>query len=346
MGSALDIGHIILYNITKIRGDKLMARPLRIEYKGAFYHVTSRGNERKKIYYAESDYEKFISILKESQNKYGYLLHVYVLMDNHYHLLIETPQANLSKIMHYINGFYTGYINVKRKRSGHLFQGRYKSILIDKDNYLLELSRYIHLNPVRKKMVEKPEDYIYSSYTAYISQEQYEIVYQDLILGMISKEKKEAKRRYKDFVDKAIISESKNPLKNVYGGTILGDKKFVKESLSQLKDKDLQKKDISYRRVMQGVYEPGEIIDSVSKYFKIPQYEILGNKKREYRNIAIYLIKKYSALTNYQISQLFTDINYSTVAKAYQRFKKKVEEDQLLKKKVEEIIIEMSNVEG
>jgi len=195
-------------------------------------------------------------------------------------------------------------------------------------------------------MVEKPEDYIYSSYTAYISQEQYEIVYQDLILGMISKEKKEAKRRYKDFVDKAIISESKNPLKNVYGGTILGDKKFVKESLSQLKDKDLQKKDISYWRVIQGVYEPGEIIDSVSKYLKIPQYEILGNKKKEYRNIAIYLIKKYSALTNYQISQLFTDINYSTVAKAYQRFKKKVEEDQLLKKKVEEIIIEMSNVEG
>jgi len=323
-----------------------MARPLRIKYKGAFYHITSRGNERKKIYFSDLDYKKFKSILKEAQNKYGYVLHSYVLMDNHYHLLIETPQANLSKIMHYINSSYTSYINKKMKRSGHLFQGRYKSILIDKDNYLLELSRYIHLNPVRKKMVERPEDYIYSSYAAYISPDQYDIVYQDLILGMISKEKKEVKRRYKDFVGKAIVSESKNPLKNAYGGTILGDIKFVKESLSRLKSKDLQKKDISYRRVMQGVCEPGEIIDSVSRYFKISQYELLGNKKKEYRNIVIYLIKKYSALTNYQLSQLFTNISYTTVAKAYQRFSKKVEEDELLKKKVEEIIIEMSNVKG
>jgi len=296
--------------------------------------------------FAIYNYKKFKSLLKEAQNKYGYLLHAYVLMDNHYHLLIETPQANLSKIMHYINSSYTSYINIKRKRSGHLFQGRYKSILIDKDNYLLELSRYIHLNPVRKKMVGKPEDYIYSSYTAYISQEQYEIVYQDLILRMISKEKKEAKKRYKDFVDEAIISESKNPLKNVYGGTILGDKKFITESLSQLKNEDLQRKDISYRRAIQGVYEPEKIIDSVSKYFLIPQCEVLGNKNKEYRNIVIYLIKKYSALTNYRISQLFTNINYSTVAKAYQRFTKKVEEVPLLKKKVKEIVIEMSNVKG
>ncbi|MGV8149826.1 MAG: transposase, partial [Alkaliphilus sp.] len=126
-----------------------MARPLRIEYEGALYHITTRGNERKKIYYAEADYEKFKSYLKDAQNKYGYLLHCYALMTNHYHLLIETPYANISKVMHYINGSYTSYLNKKRERSGHLFQGRYKAILVDQDSYLLELSRYIHLNPVR-----------------------------------------------------------------------------------------------------------------------------------------------------------------------------------------------------
>ena len=126
-----------------------MARPLRIEYEGAFYHVTTRGNEQKKIFFSNSDYEKFKHYLKKSQEKYGYLLHCFVLMTNHYHLLIETPKPNLNRVMHYINSSYTNYINIKRKRSGHLFQGRYKAILIDRDNYLLELSRYIHLNPVR-----------------------------------------------------------------------------------------------------------------------------------------------------------------------------------------------------
>ena len=99
--------------------------------------------------------------MEEAQEKYGYLLHCYVLMTNHYHLIIETPRANLSSVMHYINSSYTNYINIKKRRSGHLFQGRYKAILIDRDSYLLELSRYLHLNPVRAKMVERPEDYPY-----------------------------------------------------------------------------------------------------------------------------------------------------------------------------------------
>lgn len=137
-----------------------MARPLRIEFEGAVYHITARGNERKKIYLSKSDYEKFLKYLGDTKKKYNIVIHCYVLMSNHYHLIIETPEANLSRAMHYINGSYTTYFNIKRKRSGHLFQGRFKSILVDKDNYLLELSRYIHLNPVRAGIVEKPEDYL------------------------------------------------------------------------------------------------------------------------------------------------------------------------------------------
>ncbi len=112
-----------------------MARPLRIEYPGAFYHVTSRGNERKDIFKTDSDREKFLSYLESATDRYKAAIHVYCLMSNHYHILLETPSGNLSQIMRHINGAYTTYFNVKRKRSGHLFQGRYKAIVTDADEY-------------------------------------------------------------------------------------------------------------------------------------------------------------------------------------------------------------------
>jgi len=126
-----------------------MARPLRIEYPGAYYHVTARGNERKAIFRDVLDRKKFLVILSSSIEQFVVRLHAYVLMDNHYHLLVETPAGELSRAIRYLNGVYTQYINRRYRRVGHLFQGRYKAILIDKDSYLIELSRYIHLNPWR-----------------------------------------------------------------------------------------------------------------------------------------------------------------------------------------------------
>lgn len=131
-----------------------MARPLRITYPSAFYHITSRGNERKNIFRSNRDREKFLEYLETATERYNAVIHVFCLMDNHYHILIETPICNLSQIMRHINGAYTTYFNVKRARSGHLFQGRYRAILVEKDAYAKELSRYIHLNPVRAKIVE------------------------------------------------------------------------------------------------------------------------------------------------------------------------------------------------
>ena len=108
-----------------------MARPLRIEYAGAFYHITSRANELKKVFKSQRDRERFLSYLESATERYGAIIHVYCLRDNHYHLLLETPSGNLAQIMHHINGAYTTYFNVKHQRSGHLFQGRYKAILLD-----------------------------------------------------------------------------------------------------------------------------------------------------------------------------------------------------------------------
>src|SRR4030042_6113724 len=117
-----------------------MARPLRIEYPGAFYHITSRGNERKAVFRSDFDRERFLSYLQSAQERYGAVIHVYCLLNNHYHLLLETPRGNFSQILHHINGAYTTYFNVKRNRSGHLFQGRYRAILVEKEEYAHELS--------------------------------------------------------------------------------------------------------------------------------------------------------------------------------------------------------------
>jgi REP element-mobilizing transposase RayT len=212
-----------------------MAGPLRIEYERAFYHVTSRGNEPRKIFCARSDYERFKSYPLDPQDKYGYLLHCYILMANHYHFLIETPKGNLQKVMHHINGSYTGYINRRRNRSGHLFQRRYKAILIDRDNYLLELSCYIHLNSVRAGIVEKPEAYPYS-YKSFIARNREDIVFRDLILRITSKGGRDGRRSYKLLVERGIREAAQNPLEEVYGGSILGGKTFIKEALGRLKD--------------------------------------------------------------------------------------------------------------
>lgn len=148
-----------------------MACQLRMQFPGAFYHVTSRGNEQRNVFSDNQDRERFLSYLESAVERYGAVVHVWCLMENHYHLFLETPRGNLSQIMRHLNGAYTTSFNVRHQRSGHLFQGRYKAIVVEADSYALELSRYIHLNPVRAKLTEKPEDYSWSSYRGYIGRE-------------------------------------------------------------------------------------------------------------------------------------------------------------------------------
>jgi len=311
-----------------------MARPVRIEYEGAFYHVTSRGNERKKIFFTERDYEKMKDYLKEAQNRYGYLLHSYIFMTNHYHLVIETPHSNLHEIMHYINSSYTTYINRKRARAGHLFQGRYKAILVDKDTYLLELSRYLHLNPVRAKIVSKPEEYPHSSYRSYIRKEKEEIVHRDLILEMISQHRKEGQKAYKEYVERAIGEEDESPFKNVYAGVILGSRTFIKQTLGRLTGELLEKEHISHKKALKTMHTSDTIIDTLCTHGKITSEAVFQNSKHG-RDIAIYLIKKFTGLPNRQIGELFDDLSYSAVAKAYQRFSVRLNEDTSLRKVIE-----------
>ncbi len=315
-----------------------MARSLRIEFEGAFYHVTARGNEQKAIFFTKRDYEKFREYLTEAQEKYGYILHCYVFMTNHYHLLIETPSGNLKRIMHYVNSSYTNYINIKRKRCGHLFQGRYKGIVVERDSYLMELSRYIHLNPVKAKMVAAPEDYPYSSYSSYISKNGESIVNSDLILGMLSENKIKVKKKYLDFVNAGIDQDLENPLKKAYAGLILGGSTFIKEVLKKIKQTDLEMEGIIARRALQGLDNGDEIIEQICKLLRVRKNDIIQSKDKTHRDLAIYVLKKYTAMTNKEIGQILNGLSSVIVTKAHQRFSIKLKGDKKLNKKTQRIL--------
>jgi len=213
-----------------------VARPLRIEYPGAVYHITSRGNEKKRIFKDERDRDIFLDTLSQVDKRYNWLCHAYCLMNNHYHLIIETPDGNLSIGMRQLNGVYTQAFNRRHKRVGHLFQGRYKAILIQKDSHLLEVCRYVVLNPVRAKAVEKPEMWKWSSYKATGGIEKpYPCLTTDWILNQFGPTRRIAERAYRKFVKDGIKQES--IWKAVRAQSILGEEGFTDTLINYLRGK-------------------------------------------------------------------------------------------------------------
>jgi REP element-mobilizing transposase RayT len=206
----------------------VVARPLRIEYAGAVYHVTSRGNEKKPVFKDDSDREWFLLTLLRVNKRYNWICHAYCLMNNHYHLLIETPDGNLALGMRQLNGVYTQTFNKRHKRTGHLFQGRYKSILIQKETHLLEVCRYVVLNPVRAGAVDKPDAWKWSSYRSTAGRERsHPSLDIDWVLGQFSRRRDQAQRRYRQFVKEGMGKES--IWKAVKGQTLLGGDEFVEK---------------------------------------------------------------------------------------------------------------------
>lgn len=205
-----------------------MTRPLRLEFPNALYHVTSRGDRREDIYEDDDDRERFLEILGTVVTDYNWLCHGYCLMSNHYHLIIETLDGNLSKGMRQLNGVYTQASNRRHKRSGHLFQGRYKAILVDKESYLLELARYVVLNPVRAKgMVRRIEDWPWSSYLAMIGRTpQPDWLTTDWLLSQFGKQKKRSMEKYRQFVVDGIQNKL-DIWSDLKGQIYLGDEAFM-----------------------------------------------------------------------------------------------------------------------
>ena len=202
-----------------------MARSLRIEYPGAVYHVTSRGNAQLAIYLTDADRELFIEVLDFVVERFGWVCHAYCLMDNHYHLMIETPKGNLSRGMRQLNGVYTQRFNREHKRVGHVFQGRYKAILVEKDAHLLELCRYIVRNPVAANMVAHASQWAWSSYRATAGlDKKLRFCSVDWVLEQFGG----SQQRYVEFVETAPLSDA--PLGGARRSQVFGSDEF-KQSL-------------------------------------------------------------------------------------------------------------------
>ncbi len=309
-----------------------MARPYRLQAEHCFYHITSRGDDRKKIYVSDRDYEKFLEYISLAKAKFNFHVYAYCLMTNHYHLLLETTQANISKIMHYINGSYTTYYNIKRKRSGHVFQGRFKSLVVDKDSYFLELSRYIHLNPVKAKIAETPQAYRWSSYLGYLDKKD-PLLDLDRIKQCLSMDK----NKYRQFVLQG-IGKPTDPFKNVYAGFFLGSALFIKEKLRDLKDQS-QSKEIAYREDISEGVDIDLITNEVASRYHKKTEELYASKKKPIfaKKVAICLAKRLTHLTNAEIGARF-GITYSAVSKAAGDVERLMGQDKDVKREVAGII--------
>ena len=315
-----------------------MARPLRIEYPGAFYHVTSRGNEQKDVFKSQRDREKFLSYLESAVVRYGAVVHTWCLMSNHYHLLLETPAGNLSQIMRHINGAYTTYFNVKRKRAGHLFQGRYKAILVEADAYALELSRYMHLNPVRAGMVAKPEDYRWSSYRSYIGDSLTPAwLKTDFILGYVGKGASKASTMYRRFVEDLLDRTYESPLHATVASTVLGGEEFIRA--------------VSVRHV--GQTRAARNLPAVKALARRPSMEAiigtikveLGDRAELLRAVSLYGCQHYSCATLKDIGARF-GISDAAVSQASRRVALQAETDRQLKKLLDRIETCLRYVKG
>jgi putative transposase len=312
-----------------------MSRSLRIEYPGAFYHVTARGNERKAIFRAKENYEKFIGYLESATQRYGAQIHCFCLMPNHYHLLLETPRGNLHTILHHLNTSYTNYFNAKTRRAGHLLQGRYHAILVEKDSYGLELSRYIHLNPVRARLVSDPSRYAWSSYSVYVGMGKgWEWLEKGFILNQISTEERRAQRGYKKYVKEGAGQKMEHPLEKVVGSTVLGSEGFIEWVRARWIEKKEISRDIPALRRLARWPDLSTILKQTEKVF--------GSGTAGSRRVALYLSHRLSGVSLREIGKFFGGIGPSAVTQNTRRLGDRLAEDRGLSKRVDRLMKALS----
>lgn len=305
-----------------------MSRPLRIEYPGAWYHVMNRGRRAEDIFFSPVDYELFLTILQETCVEWDLQVSAYCLMPNHYHLLIRTPSGNLSRCMRHINGIYTQRFNRAHELDGQLFRGRYKSVLVDSDSYLLEVMRYIHQNPLKAGITKNLVQFKWSSHTAYLSKtNKWQWITKDFLLYLLSEKKSRQRNEYIDFISQEESTEIERfySLKNL--PTILGSEDFkelIKEKFRHLQFKQEITESHSLGRSVE------EILDVVCDYFEVCK-ESFFQARRGYENlprdIAIYLTRIHCRETLAITGSYFGIKNYSTVSSVVARVKDRRKQD-------------------
>ena len=329
-----------------------MARPLRIEYPDALYHVTCRGNEKRVIYRDDKDRVKFLEILQRSIEIYNIKVYSYVLMLNHFHVLIKTPLGNLSLFMRHFNITYTSYFNRRYKRGGHLYQGRFKSLLIDSDEYFSMVSRYIHLNPVRVRVkvlsrksddekFEYLENYKWSSFPGYIFKSKTDefIDYEPILIefgGVNAKGRRGYKKLlYYNMTKGLEIKE------DIVGQCILGGEKFVRWVKEDLLNKEADKERPQLIH-LQSYKNKESIIEAIEKETGKP-LELIKAERGALRQMTMDLLYRLGGLNGREIGEMF-NISYSAVSQERKRLKKKTIKDGKLQERTSRIETYLSTI--
>jgi putative transposase len=297
-----------------------MARPLRIEYEGAFYHVIARGERREDIFTSDGDKERFLVKLAETNEKFRLLIHAYVLMDNHYHLLVETCQANLGKAMHHLNASYSNWFCHKYRIVGSVFQGRYKAILVEKDAYLKMLSAYIHLNPVRAKIVPRPALYRFSSMPYYSGKAKPpKFLHTQDLLALFS-----GKSAYQAFVMGYENGGSGIEKAEIYGcNSLLGSTRFLREAYTKLEasgNKPDEREQFDVRDARQVAAD--DIFEALLVDMKIPEEDLWSRRRGNvYRKLLIYALRRYTAMTLKEMGVVMK-MDYAAVSELARSFER------------------------
>jgi len=313
-----------------------MSRPLRIQYPDAWYHVMNRGRRGEEIFEGKKDYNAFIDLLKDVVEDYNVNIAAYCLMSNHYHLLIQTPEANISRSMRHLNGVYTQRYNRFHNCDGQLFRGRYKCILIDADSYLLELVRYIHRNPLEAGMVKDLSEYTWSSHNGYLSgAKKWDWLHKNYILSLFSKNKAKSIRRYKEFVSKETLEEINQILGRKNLPTVIGRKSFV----NKIKEKFFKNKTHEEIPASKSLApDVDRIVGEVCKFYNVNTNDLLISRRgyfNEPRNVAIYLMRHIRGDTLKDVGKFFGIFKNSTISSVDRRLKREMIKDKRIKKNVE-----------
>ena len=321
-----------------------MSRPLRIEYAGAWYHVINRGRRGEEIYTERNDYRLFIEILEESVSLSNVKIIAYCLMPNHYHLLLHTPDGNLSSCMRQINGIYAQRFNRLHKYDGQLFRGRYKCILVEVDSYLLELLRYIHKNPLRAGLSDDLNGYEWSSHKAYLSDaKKWEWLYKELPLSLFGKDLKERRREYKKFMGEDEGEEISRIFQKRKLPSVLGKDDFV----YWVKNRFFERKahiEIPESKLLAPDRE--RIQELVCKEYGINKGELVKSKRgtfNEPRNVAIYLTRMIRSDGLMDICKDYNLKKYSSASTVVESVKKKLSKDREFRNRVNELSKKLIN---
>lgn len=316
-----------------------MSRPWRIEYEGAFYHLLSRGNQGSDIFVDEKDRDRFLDTVGDMSEKYDMDIFAYVLMNNHYHLLVRTRKANLKKAMQWFGTTYTQRFNRRHFRSGHLFQGRYKSIIIQNNAYLLQLSCYIHRNPLRAGIVDRLVRYPWSSYKSYAyGRKTPSWVSTDLILSQFGDDQ-DCHRRYREKVQ-GYAGEEKRLFEDLRHGLVFGSQQFVEKIRKKYAPATAESSMPQQRQVAE-TFDSETYLRRAEQIFECDINHFVRTKRlsgvdKEIRNMLLYCIWKTGQFKNEQIGNLF-GISYSGVSHVIKFTKHKQSKSRKLKKKLERL---------